>query len=171
VQKAKPKQPEEPVRPIWRDRPARPLSKKWARWTAWCFIRIMDRMTRKEALEVLAMTRKMLPAAGGSSTIGQQTTSGGTPDALTTKKAPGLRVGGFRREPSCIGISRRTADSQNGTIAVSDQGAAMKRSAPPPARALFRWRSGCCCRQTTEATSSDRGRSPGQPRRRSPEAA
>jgi hypothetical protein len=40
------------------------------------------------------------------------------------------RTGAFGREPSCIGISRRTADSQNGTIAVSDQGAAMKKSDP-----------------------------------------
>jgi hypothetical protein len=45
-------------------------------------------------------------------------------------KPPDGHTGAFGREPSCIGISRRTADSQNGTIAVSDQGAAMKKSDP-----------------------------------------
>lgn len=46
-------------------RPApRRLTKKWLRWTAWSFIRVMDRMIRREALEVLDMTRKLLPARG-----------------------------------------------------------------------------------------------------------
>jgi hypothetical protein len=37
------------------------------------------------------------------------------------KESPRFSSGAFGREPSCIGISRRTADSQNGTIAVSDK--------------------------------------------------
>jgi hypothetical protein len=38
-------------------------------------------------------------------------------------KPPSSRGGGFRREPSCIGISRRTADAHSGTNGTSDQDA------------------------------------------------
>jgi hypothetical protein len=38
---------------------------------------------------------------------------------------------GLGREPSCIGISRRTADAQSATIGAIDQGEAMKSSAVP----------------------------------------
>jgi hypothetical protein len=45
-------------------RPVRPLSAKWKRWTARNFIRLMDRLTRKDALEILGITRKMVPRRG-----------------------------------------------------------------------------------------------------------
>jgi hypothetical protein len=32
------------------------------------------------------------------------------------------RTGAFGREPSCIGISRRTGDAHNGTMRLFDQG-------------------------------------------------
>ena len=37
---------------------------KWKRWTAWNFIRVMDRLTRREAIQILGMTREMLPRRG-----------------------------------------------------------------------------------------------------------
>jgi hypothetical protein len=46
------------------------------------------------------------------------------------RKAPGWSHGGFRPRAQLHWVSRRTADSQNGTIAVSDQGAAIKKSDP-----------------------------------------
>jgi hypothetical protein len=38
-----------------------------------------------------------------------------------TGTPPASFAGAFGREPSCIGISRRTAETRNGTIRVSDQ--------------------------------------------------
>jgi hypothetical protein len=64
MKKAKPKQTEEPIRPIWWDRPAGPMSKKWKRWCAEGFIRTLDGCRRRDALEILAMTREMLPRRG-----------------------------------------------------------------------------------------------------------
>jgi hypothetical protein len=63
MKKAKPKQTGTAVRP-WRRPPPRRLTKKWARWVAMSFIRVMDRKTRKEALQILGMTRKMIPQRG-----------------------------------------------------------------------------------------------------------
>jgi len=63
MKKAKPKQTEMSERP-WKRPPPHRLTKKEARWVAWSFMRVMDRMTRKEALEVLGMTREMLPRRG-----------------------------------------------------------------------------------------------------------
>jgi hypothetical protein len=53
-----------PIRPIWWDRPARPLSKSWKRWIAENFIRSMDGCHHKDALDVLTLTRTMVPRRG-----------------------------------------------------------------------------------------------------------
>jgi hypothetical protein len=42
----------------------RRLNKKWKLWTAMSFIRVLDSLTRKEALEILTMTRERLPRRG-----------------------------------------------------------------------------------------------------------
>jgi hypothetical protein len=37
-------------------KPPRRLTMKWKRWTARSFVRVLDRLTRTEALEILDMT-------------------------------------------------------------------------------------------------------------------
>ena len=37
--------------------PPRRLTMKWKRWTAESFIRVMDRLTREEAIEILSLAR------------------------------------------------------------------------------------------------------------------
>jgi hypothetical protein len=54
-------------------------------------------------------------------------------------KPPSSRGGGFRREPSCIGISRRTADAHSGTNGASDQDATTTTGDHRSSRFL-RWR-------------------------------
>jgi hypothetical protein len=53
-----------PIRPSWQTGPCRPLSGAWKRWLAECFIRSIDGVSRKDALEILALAHTMVPQRG-----------------------------------------------------------------------------------------------------------